>query len=172
MLSETNGRSVIIGVTEITYIEFPAFGMYFLSSGREIWTSFVDFSHGNLAPFFSTFLFLLNSSAARGGRGGGNYESVHDHTNRMPRRFAFSLASSLSSLSFRERADALAIKTTMMTDAISVALPTGFFALHTRLYAFRCLVRRKPPRPTTSLTFYSNKIYVYSGPMKLCDIIY
>ncbi|KYN28778.1 hypothetical protein ALC57_01741 [Trachymyrmex cornetzi] len=24
-----------------------------------------------------------------------------------------------------------------MTDAISVALPTGFFALHTRLYAFR-----------------------------------
>lgn len=62
-------------------------------------------------------------------RGTRNYESVHDRTNRMPRRIGplrilISIVIKFFVAPLRVPARGFAIKTTMMTGAISVALPT------------------------------------------------
>lgn len=124
-----------------TFTKFPAF--VFPPLGK---VDIVDFSHGNHARrFFLFYVLRFSSCSTLPGYSARKGPGKREITSRCmiarigcPEgsvRYAFSLASSLSSLSFWHTG-ALAIKTTMMTDAISVALPTGFFALHTRLYAF------------------------------------
>lgn len=114
----------------------------------------VDFSHSNHPRAATFFLFHLRSFLLRSSprstlpgysvgrtRGTRNYETVHDRMNRMPRRIGplRILISIVIKFFVAPRAlqARFAIKTTMMTDAISVALPTGFLAPHTKSYAFR-----------------------------------
>lgn len=64
-----------------------------------------------------------------------NYESVHDSMNRTPRRIGPLLVSIIIKCSLSLCGCAFAIKITMMTNAISIALPTEFLALYTTSYA-------------------------------------
>jgi len=131
-----------------TFIKFLAFE-FVSPSPEEIWTAS---SISRMIITRSFHLYILRSSSCSTlpgystARGSGEITSwcmiARIGCPEGSVRHAFSLASSLRSLSFCERTGALAIKTTMMTDAISVALPTGFFALHTR-YAFCCLFVEK-----------------------------
>lgn len=133
----------IIGVSEHGSIEFPAFEILSPCRGDE-----VDFSHGNHHVLsFSTFTVLLlvlpfrASHFATRGRGKrkitSRYMIARIGCPEGSVDYAFSLASSLRVLC--RSAAAFAIKTAMMTDAISIALPTEFLALHTKSYASRCL---------------------------------
>jgi len=154
-----------------TFIKFLAFE--FVSPPpppEEIWTasSISRMVIIRIAPFISTSFVLLLALPFRAPRRGDRRKREITSWCMIARigcpegsvRHAFSLASSLRSLSFCERTGALAIKTTMMTDAISVALPTGFFALHTR-YVFCCLfVENHSLYSASFLWYYLNKIYI------------
>lgn len=68
--------------------------------------------------------------------------------------YAFSLASSLRFLC--RSAGAFAIKMTMMTNAISIALPTEFLTLRTKSYASRCLFLG-----TRFILPFSSTVYIF-----------